>query len=227
MRLMLALSTTAIIAVMVSCQSVPTVRTVQIDAIYLERQEPDFLKDQRSSPNPDSGYLSIDRHFYQHTRRSLEEVLRYGNYFLVSYPEDGKSASIANRMAWTSLFLVEELSPESPAFFAAYGSNLEMFNRTLFYAARSELLDQRDHWKGRANDFRNIVEQGFAEQSALFTYLQAQRLRRVEVMIVDDYEKTLREAERILTDLRLRHPHWLPGIVATDIANVSQTLRGE
>lgn len=211
---------------LISCQSAPARRTVRIEAIYLERQDPDFLQDQLASPNPDSGYLSIDRLFYEHTPQSLREMLRYGNYFLVSYPEDSKSASIANRMAWASLFLVEELSPAAPDFFEDYGRTLEMFNRTLFYATQSELLDTRDHWKQRATDFRNIVEQGFAEQSALFTYLQAQRLRRVEVMTRDDYQAVFRDAQRILRDLQHRHPQWLPEIVATDLSNLEQMIDG-
>jgi hypothetical protein len=208
------------------CQTGRGSSRVTVEAEYLRRQDPDFLAEQRSADNRDAAYLAFRHNMATGTERSLREALYYGNFFLVNFPDQRETASVANRLGWSSLFLLRELSIQDRSFFSDYGTNLEMFCRAIYYADLAEAYGQSDHFREQAVDVRNLVEYGFEEQSALFQYLQTQRSRRIVILQTDDDLLPIyRDIEKRLLDLKARYPRWLPEIVDRDLNAIQEQIQ--
>lgn len=209
------------------CQSNQGASRITMEAEYLRRQDPDFLSERRNAANRDAAYLALRRNFDTGTERSLLETLYYGNDFIISFSEDKDAAAVAYRLAWTSLFLLRELQISDHDFFVHYGTNLEMFCRAFFYADITEELEQGSHFQQQVVDMRNLVEYGFEEQSALFLYLQTQRIRRIIAPTAEDAIESrsyYSQVVALLENLHARYPQWLPEIVEDDIKTISNWI---
>ncbi len=201
-----------------SCATTTLNKTIDIPDYTESRKEELYLRDSLESVNPAKGFVAMEHLYMQNRPTSFQTALKYGNYFIDSWPGDERTAAVANRMAWISFFLLTEADHNTRDFFNIHDRNLEYFCRALFYSDISARADRETDrfWTRRASDLVELCEEGYDEFPVLLEYLKAQRFSRIETVAKRDISYT-RQSLDILKDIEMRYEEWLPEIIRRDI----------
>jgi hypothetical protein len=185
--------------------------------IYLEdyvqpRAESLFLEPQKESDSPEKGLYLVDHYYYKNYEEAFNEAIAYGNYYLSTWYETDYASQIANRLAWISLFLVDDQYGSFPEF----DENIYHFCRSLFFINKSITYDEEEYWVLRGADFKTVLDYGYSNLPVLSDYLTVKRMVFIEIPMKRDLGLVLDAIER-LKYIRARYPDWLPNIVQADL----------
>lgn len=201
-----------IIAVCSSCVTELEPQNIYLEDYVQPRAESLFLEPQKESESPEKGLYLVDHYYFKNYEEAFKEAISYGNYYINTWYETDYASQIANRLAWVSLFLVDD----NYGSFQEFDENMYNFCRSLFYINKSITYDEEEYWVLRGADFKTVLDNGYSNLPVLSDYLAVKRMIFIEIPMKRDLRLVDDAIER-LKHIRARYPDWLPNIVQADI----------
>ena len=180
---------------------------------YIQSRTSDvFLEPKEKSESPEKALTMIDHMYNKNYEDAFLQALAYGNYFLSTWYGTDYASQVANRMAWLSLFLVDD----HYSTFNEFDENIYNFCRAIFYANKSIDYDKKSYWTSAGSDLKEVIVYGYKNPIVLSHYLDVKRLIYIDIPNKRDInlvKKSIEELQAIFE----RYPDWLPQIVESDL----------